>query len=1182
MVQSGVSFAQDNRRKITYKADKRFNLSKKEMMEKAKADREKAKSTIKYEDFIKKAQKVQNLKIPLLVGLIQKNKRQLAYLRAGDKRAVEYMFRMADAFVQLEQIYKYKFGEVTEKITTATGDNRKKLLQKKMLYMQRQKKYLENALKLLNAITANTAYQNWHRMDEVLFKLGDIARELGYQDIMQQKFRLLLSRYPTSNFVPNVYLAFAEFYFKKGRTGLSKATKYYKKVVTSNAKGTGIYYYARRMLGWCYFNLQQYPVAQSHFLFVAQKAKRASLRTQARNEVVMAYAYQGNIRLAYDFFTHQLGKEYTRPLYIKLAQEYFAQGNMASMIWIYEDLMRRFPKDINRCEWMRQVYLGYKLDQRVEKMATALETLVNTMGAIEKQFGNTKMQYRVCRDFAKAALFDQAKRWFSLVEKGKANKLDERKTLMFNAAKLYNRFLNYFPNDDDAYEMRGDYAYLLYRLAELYEEETNGKNPIELRNRFRFAAEEYTKLLKWNKKPKKMDMKKFTDQRVQIGNDTVACWMKVLAVDFEKTEKDRNKRAQDYKRRRNCLNAKKKTEDAGRRFTRKCPVFEKNMAIPPQLKNVIEVFDLYVKYVQGGKFLPTIKYNRAMIYYIYRHFSKAIPLFKDTVFTSYETNPVMSYQAVNFMMIAYDAEDRFEDMVDSITELLKPRFNKMFNTDGKSRTLRKQLVRAKLENLENEVAKRGTEGRYNDAGNLLMEMARDYESSSPPTKIINYYNSAYIAYDKAGQVGMAIRALKTMQWKYAKTHKKEKQIVNSNLIIGQLFERIAMFDLAAASYEQFFKDYPRDPDAVKAARRAISLLWWSGKVKQAENKNRDFITRLHRMGANKFKGDMASMFFMLHSFYEGKKDEKVKAYLDFYIQRMAVTGTNDLLLRAYSRIGKYFWDRSCPVKPKYGVCMKIVYVTKKSTTDTWKEAKVVFLTRKRGLLKLSVQYFGNAVKVYNKWKGTKTTLGSLDKLDKTRRIEAALNAAAQAKFHLAEANYEEIISAEVPMLKANNTKEINKSLAGIKKWMGKQTALMTKVKKLYEEVGRINLGRNKPNEWYVPAAGRFGAIYKNFHTKVANIKFGKAIENNITVRLQFRDTFSNATEKFMEFAKTGFDACVKAAQKTGRYDEWFEFCENELAAIKRSVSPLSDEVWAKPDYKQPAMSGATIMTNPVR
>ncbi|MBU1240146.1 hypothetical protein KJ865_10605, partial [Myxococcota bacterium] len=102
MVQSGVSFAQDNRRKITYKADKRFNLYKKEMMEKAKADREKAKSTIKYEDFIKKAQKVQNLKIPLLVGLIQKNKRQLAYLRAGDKRAVEYMFRMADAFVQLE------------------------------------------------------------------------------------------------------------------------------------------------------------------------------------------------------------------------------------------------------------------------------------------------------------------------------------------------------------------------------------------------------------------------------------------------------------------------------------------------------------------------------------------------------------------------------------------------------------------------------------------------------------------------------------------------------------------------------------------------------------------------------------------------------------------------------------------------------------------------------------------------------------------------------------------------------------------------------------------------------------------------------------------------------------------------------------------------------------------------
>jgi hypothetical protein len=1182
LLQTGVAFAGDNKRKITYKANKNLNKTKAELIKEALAKRDKAKKVIKYEDFIQKAKKVQNMKIPLLVGLVRKNRRQLGLLRKNDKRRVEYMYRIADAYIQLEQIYKFKLGEVVEQLSNAKGSKRKPFIARKAKYMRRKKKYIEGALSRLNKISSNSAFQSWHRMDEVLFKLGDIARELGYQDIMKQKFSNLLSRYPTSTYVPNVYLAFAEFYFKKGRKGLSKATRFYKKVVASRAKGSPIYYYARRMLGWCYFNLANYPLAQSHFLFVAQKAKRKTLRAQARNEVVMSYAFRGDMTRAYNFFTHQLSAKYSRVLYIKLAQEYFAQGNMKNMIWIYRDLVRRFSKDKDRCEWMRQVYLGYKLDQRIVLMAKALDTLVVTMGDMKKQFGTKKMQYKVCRDFTKASLFDQAKRWFSRVEKGKAKGLAERKKLMLAAANLYMRFLQYFPGDDDTYEMRSDYAYLLYRLAEIYEEETNGRNPNEMRNQYRKAAMEYTKLLKWSKIPKKMTAKKFNEQREQIGNDTVAAWMKVLAVNFQKEEKNRSKKAQDYKKRRNCLNAKKKTEQAGRKWRRKCPDFKKNLPIPGELQRVIEVFDLYVKFVKGGKFLPTIKFNRAMIFYMYRHFSKAIPLLKDTVLSSYKGNPVRAYQAINFLMIGYDAEDRFEEMVDTISEFLHPKFNAMFNTDRKSRLLRKMLVKQKLKNLENEVSKRGSEGRYQEAGLLLMQMARDYQASSKDAKIIKYYNSAYVAFDKAGQVGMAIRALITMQRTYARTNKNNKTIVDSNLKIGQLFERIAMFNLAAAAYEKFFKKYPRDPDAVKAARRAIKLYWWSGQLRKAETKNREFITRLSHLGANQFKGDMASMFFMLHSFYEGKKAAKVKSYLEFYIKNMARTRTDDLLIRAYSRIGKYYWDISCPVETKYGVCMKIIYVTKKSKTDTWKEAKIRFVPRKRKIVRLSVNYFKNTVKIYNRWKGRKTTQGSIGAFDKKLRIDAALNAAAQAKFHLAEATYEKIISAEVPMLKASNAKAITSSLKGIKKWMKKQTTLMGKVKKLYEQSGKIKLGSKKPNEWYVPSAGRFGAIYKNFYTKVQNIKFGKAIEKDIITKLKFRDTFAKATEKFMDIAKLGFTSCVKAAQKTGRYDEWFEFCETELAHIKHSVSPLSDEVWAKPKYRQPELSNSTIMTVPVR
>lgn len=1171
----------ESTRKIDYKADKGLNITKEEAIARAKVAADKGKVQIKYEDFIQRAKKAQDAKIPILKKIIKANLRQLQIIRSSDKRAREYKFRIADAFLQLEQIYKFKIGDLVEKISTAPANKKRALELSRATYIKNQKFAIESALKHLNDISTNPQYADWERMDEVLFKLGDIARELGYNDIMTDKFQKLLSRYPTSTYVPHVYLAFAEYYFRQGRNGLSKATAYYKKVVANkSAKGTDIYYYARRMLGWCYFNLQRYALAQSEFLFVAQNAKRKALKESARREIVMAYAFQGKRELAYNFFLGQLGNQYARGMYLQLAKEYFAQGNMPNMVFVYEDMIKKYPKDPDRCEWMREIYLGYKLDAAIEKMADTLSTIVNTMDKLKAELGEKKMQYMVCRDFTKRALIDQAKRWFVLVEKGKAKEIDERKKLMISAAKLYKGFLDKFPDDDDTYEMRGDYAYLLYKLAQLYEEETQGKNPNEQRERYKFAAEEYTKLLKWSKVPKNMTQKKFEDAREQIGNDTVACWMKVLAVDFDKEEKSRNKKAQDYIARRNCLKDKKKYEDSGRKFTRKCPDFPKNLEIPAQLKSVIEVFDLYTKYIKQGKYLATIKYNRAMIYYIFRHFNKAIPLFKDTAVTAYNTNPEMAYWSVNFLMIAYDAEDRFEDMVDTITELLKPQYNSMFKIDDKARKLRVQLEKAKLDNLENEVAKRGEEGRYVDAGDLLMEMAKDYKSD--PQRVIRYYNSAYVAYDKAGQIGRAIRALKQMQAEYARSFPKNKMIIDSELNVGTLFEKIAMFELAAASYENFFKSYPTDPDAVKAARRAIKLYWWSGDIRKAETKNREFITKLHSLGAMKFRGDMASMYFMLHTFHEGKRKEKVSEYLNFFTQKMAKMGTDDLLIRAYAKLGKMIWDSSCDVKPKYGVCMKIIFVEKKSKTDKWKEAVVQFVPRSRGKVNQAVNLFKEAVKVYTRWQGGKATNGSVDAFDRNQRISDALNDAAMAKFHLAEANYEKIISAEMPMFRAANAKELKKSLTEIKNWMKKQATLMTQAKKLYEEVGKIQLGKKKKNLWFIPAAGRFGAIYKNFYTKVNSIKFDKSLEKNIEAKLEIKDALTQGVEPMLEFAKNGFSACVKEAKRSGRYDEWFEFCEGELAAIKRTSSPLSDEIWAEPIYEEPEMSKATIMPVPTR
>ncbi len=1187
-----VVFAQktDAKRDIKHREDKSLEVSKDELIAKAKKEQEAGQASIKYEDFVGNVKRSQNLKLPILQQQEQQLKRQLQIMRKDDRRRVEYLFRLADIYVQYEQIYKFRFGESVEALGNAkTAADKKRLEKARNDNARLQKKYLELALKELNDITVTKAFADWGRMDEVLFKLGDIARELGYQDIMQEKFRKLLREHPQSNFIPNVHLAFAEFYFRQGRAGLKLATEYYSKVVHNpKSKGTNIYFYARRMLGWCFFNLQDFVRAQSEFLFVAQNAKQETLKRQTRREVVMAYSMRGNKEQAFNFFQHQLGAEHVRDLYLMLAREYFTQGNMPNMIWIYDDLLKRFPQDVQRCEWLREIYLGYRLEQNTDRIADTLERIVLSMGELQKQHGEKKMEVMVCTDFTKRALYDQAKRWYIQYDRAKNRAAENVEQLLNAAARMYRRFLEFFPNDDDAYDMRYDYAQLLGDMAENLERVSRGKNEQAVREAHRTAAREYTQLLRWDRLPPNLTQQQFEKNREDIGLATVSHYLRVLNVDFERENKVRQKRADDYLRRRNCLAAKQKTEAAGKKFTRKCPEFEKNLPIPPELKEVIDVFNLYVEYVKTGKILATIKYNRAMIFYMYRNFNEAIPLFQDTIRTVHADDPETALQAALYLMIAYDAEDRFEDMVDMITELLKPEFNKMFNFNAESKKFRATLEARKLENMENEVAKRGEEGRYREAGEMLLGMAREFTSDTK--KVIQYYTSASVAFEKAGMVGQAITALNELRNKFGDgATRNDPQVINSYIRSGQLFEQIAIFEAAAARYDEFFNRYPRDPDAVRAARRAVQLTWWSGDLKAAEKKAQEYIERLYKMGAQQFRGDVSYLYFMLHQFHEDRRDRSGRAtgtnmvmhYLNRYIDTMGRNQVDDLMIRVLAKQGKINWDQSCPVPTRYGICMSIYYVERRSATDKWKVAQVRFERRDRSKVRAAVQKFEDAIKVYNRWSKTQTIHGALDGADRVARINEALDAVALAKFHLAEASYEEVISMDLPELTMRSKKDQEQSMKAILKWIETQTRLIERNKKLYEEAASLMLGR-RHNSWYIPAAGRFGAIYKNFVTRMKGMRFGDEIEKNIELKLEIQDMFARSYEKMEDIAKQGFEACVKSAQRAGRYDEWFEFCENELAEMRRSVSPVSDEVWGEAEFKDLKPSTSTVVPLPVR
>src|SRR5262249_53550966 len=85
-------------------------------------------------------------------------------------------------------------------------------------------------------------HPDYPSLDQVLYTLALALDQAGQHDTARQAYARLLHDFPASRFVPNAWLAFAEYYFDDAQ--MTEAARFYERVLETPADSNPVYGYA--------------------------------------------------------------------------------------------------------------------------------------------------------------------------------------------------------------------------------------------------------------------------------------------------------------------------------------------------------------------------------------------------------------------------------------------------------------------------------------------------------------------------------------------------------------------------------------------------------------------------------------------------------------------------------------------------------------------------------------------------------------------------------------------------------------------------------------------------------------------------------------------------------------------------------------------------------------------------
>jgi tetratricopeptide (TPR) repeat protein len=1081
----------------------------------------------------------------LLRREISVTQRLIKNTRTTDPRRPDYLLRLAEGYFELVQVATRNVRKMDDPIheacqvkKNAGNCNKYRKDQKTAEDLLNQTR--EQNIKTLALLVKD--HPNYKRMDEVLFSLGFSLEEMKQFDRARQVYHRLIKSYPQSDYVPNAYLSFAEYYFQQG--DMPAAKQFYMKVVEIPPERNKVYGYAIYKQAWCDYNLEDFKGSLQHFVETIEfgqthpeAANVQNLVSQSRRELVMPYAQVGDPARALDFFgRYAKDQEQAFTMFESLGELYFDTGQWPEVIAVYHKLMAEKSEDDKVCYWQTRVSNAIVSSKPKAQQVTEIERMIDLWDSY-KASKHTDEAKKACKQAAAGVLVDLSTAWHREAIGTDTQPGTNDRATMELAAKLYRLTLDSFPDmeemefpDIDKRDWPTQYK-VSYYYAELLWKMENWAQ----------CGPAFDKVLSINPQGE------FTEDAAYAS---VLCYNKQYQQTYaeaEKTVKHREDKDDKGKKKK-----KGKEDEPGR----EAQVAEyKAKDLSPLETGMLNAYSRYICFVPNSEDLPTIKYRRARIYYETNHFAEAAVLFKDIAFNHAKSELAVFAANLNLdslNVIGTYSEPPRAQCYDEMNDSIEPLFNVYCKTAETREAnaelcdvieqLRCDLLRKKAEALQG-----GQE--YKKAAQLYVRIFRKYRECG---KLDEVLFNASINFEAARLLGRAIKVRRVLIEQYPESEWTKR----AYYLIGANFHALAMYDMAADYYEKFAEKYAGElgekcTDAEKKAgtctnaKEALQNATFFRLGLGDEEKATADAKLFEKSYRKKFPLETSQVHYSIGSIYERTADwPKVISHYTSFLKQFGKAAMPHEVIQANVNVGRAYLNLLPPEK---------------------REAKGGDKAQLANQAK-AFPYFQDAL---DEWQSSKDSFGSLPVPDdqKERYVALAKIGAAESLFNLADKDFNKFAAIGFPVFKAKSTKNGEEKKKDLQekfgtwmqqdfvKWMGDKAKALETAQKAYESIAEL-----KVPQWDIASATRVGDMYLSFVNDFRDAPVPPVLEGDEELVSIYYQGLDEASKPWVDKAKNAYEFCLITATKVRWFNQYMTRCEEELFKLDPREYPRAAEL----------------------
>jgi len=695
-------------------------------------------------------------------------------------------------------------------------------------------KYNRKAVEICDLIIEK--FPEFQGMDEVYFFMAYNLIAIGRDADATNYYKKLVREFPQSGYVPDSWMAIGDYYFS--HNNVYDALPAYEEVLRYQA--SKVFGFAKYKIGWCYYNLGKYRKAIDTFKSVvawsqdqqASGKSQITLMDEALKDLVMAFAEDGSVAEAEEYFLKVGGKKYFRMMLIRLADIYTNQGKFKDSIKIHRRLIKDYPDHLSNADFQLKIVEAYaNMNDKVNTTKEIIEMVFYAKPASESSWVKANIEDEPERV---EEAWENAERMLikTVVEYHKEASKIKNDATWDKAQKLYEIYLQYFAKSKTFYDVMFNYSQLLFD-----------------RKKYEQAGEWYKKVAKYDVKGKHFEIASYA---------AILSYEKLVHKEIKGWIGDTKKRSRrgDKSYKLATTDAQKKKEAAQRE-----KYAQREMS--DATKGFVESCNLYIDNIPKSKYKVDIIYKVAIIYYAHNMFPEAVGRF-DLIVKDYPKHRLAEYSA-NLILDSLNMAQKWRVLNDTVRKYLKNK--KLVRKASFRNDLKVLLEKSTFKKVEMTEAEKNWVG----AAEEYLAFVKEFRKSKVNDRA--RYNAS-VHFVTAGMLEKSIE----VQLVFLKEHPKSSLYDDVLFKLGKNYEALAYYRESADRYAQYVKKYPKGEFYSDALFNASVFYASLGDTDKGVALKRKYIEKMKK------KDEKETMFFGIAFTYMDAKDYKnaekqFKAYL---------------------------------------------------------------------------------------------------------------------------------------------------------------------------------------------------------------------------------------------------------------------------------------------------------------